>query len=205
MHTSLRSCFPVLVLLAAVPAVWAGTVTFNFDSDATGKPTQFTDTTGGVSATFSSNGDPGGFAVGPSFFQSLTGQVLIDPGPAGLNNLTLTVLFSTTGSSVTLDFATNSRTGVPFDLSAFDGSTLVGTVSATGTIPGGGFTFPEGVISFSGAAFNEIVLSAPNAKDFAVDNIAFTSGPSVPEPSTALLMLIGGAAILTLARRRVTR
>ena len=204
MRASLRSYFPVVALLIAVPAVWAGTVTFNFNSDPSGKATQFTDTSGGISGTFSSSGDPGGFQVGPSFFKTLTGQVLLDPGPAGLNNLTLTVLFSTTGSSITLDFATNSSAGVPFDLSAYDGSTLVGTATVTGTIPSG-FTFPEGAISFSGATFNEVVLSAPAATDFAVDNIAFTTGTSVPEPSTALLMFFGASALLTLARRRATK
>jgi PEP-CTERM motif len=199
-----RFCLPVLALLVGVPVMRAGTVVFNFDSDPSGQATPFTDSSGGVLATFTSSGDPGGFGIAASFFETLTGQVLLDPGPAGLNNLTLSIVFSTTASAISMDFATNSMIGVPFDLAAYSGSTLVGTATATGSIPGG-FTFPEGMITFNSASFDKVVLSAPDAVDFAIDNVSLTTGPAVPEPATAFLMVFGGVAILALARRRAAR
>ena len=54
-------------------------------------------------------------------------------------------------------------------LVARNGATVVGSVTAAG-VPPAGFVFAEGVISFSGDAFDTIVLSSA-ARDFAVDNI----------------------------------
>ena len=177
---------------------------FNFNSDAVGKATAFTDTdtVSGLSATFTSSGDPGGFVVGPTFFATLTGNVLLDPGPAGLNNLTLTIAFSAPQASLSMNFATNSVGGVPFDLSAFNGATGVGSSTATGTVPLG-FIFPEGVMSFSGPAFNRVVLSAPTALDFAIDNVNVNVS-AVPEPGSLSLVAFSGlfgAIVITRLRR----
>lgn len=189
---------PALVsVLIGVPAIQANTITFNFNSDPTGETTPFTDSIGILSATFTSSGDPGGFEVFPSFFYSLTGQVLLDPASSGPNNATLTILFNYAATAVSLDFATYSSTAVPFDLSAYNGTTLVGSTNATGSIPAGGYYNPEGVISFSGADFNEVVLSVPAAAAFAIDNLAVTT--SVPEPGTFSLLL-AAAAVLVLTR-----
>ena len=175
---------------------------FNFDTDAVGKATTFTDTVGGLSATFSSSGDPGGFAVESSFFDTLTGNVLVDPGPANAPNLTLSILFSAPVTTISMDFATNSAAGVPFDLSAFNGTTGVGSTTATGSIPGG-FAFPEGVISFSGATFNRVVLSVPGAPDFAIDNVSVTT--ALPEPGSISLLVLGVGAIALAQVRRLRR
>jgi hypothetical protein len=188
---------PALVtVLISVPTVQANTITFNFNGDPTGEATPLTDNIGILSATFTSSGDPGGFEVFPSFFYSLTGQVLLDPASSGPNNATLTVLFNYAATAVSLDFATYSSTAVPFDLSAYNGTTLVGSTNATGSIPQGYFN-PEGVISFSGAGFDEVVLSAPAATAFAIDNLAVTT--SIPEPGTFSLLL-AAAAVLVLTR-----
>ena len=156
----------------------AGTL-FTFDTDTPGTSTTFTDTVGGLSATFSSPSDPGGFTVTSGFFSSLTGNVLLDPGPAGADSIPLTVSFSSPLSNISLLFATNSGAGVFLVLDAFSGATLVGTASASGTVPGG-FTFPEGALSFGGPTFDSIVLSS-SALDFAVDSIDATP---TPEPSS---------------------
>jgi len=169
---------------------------FNFDGDAIGTSTTFTDSVNGVLATFSSSADPGGFVVYQSMFETLTGNVLGDPGPAGQDNLTLNVNFSQNLSAITLDFATaDFITPSPFTLTAFENSTLVGSATLSGQfLPG--FTFPEGEIAFEGGRFNQLVLST-TATDFAVDNINVIS---TPEPGT--LCMLGSALLLLGAVRR---
>lgn len=165
---------------------------FNFEGDALGTYTAFTNVNNGLSATFTSNGDPGGFVVDTSFFSSLTGNVLLDPGPAGDDQLSLTVSFSSQVSSASLDFAINPITPTDtFTLAAYQGSTLVGSDTETGSVPSGSFYYPEGVASFNGALFNSIVLSS-SGEDLAVDNIS-VSAATTPEPGT---MSIVGLAVL---------
>jgi hypothetical protein len=187
MHGSERFAQTFLVLLVGSSALLrAAPINYNFDTDVIGKATSFTDTASGLGATFSSSSDPGGFVVASTFLSTLTGNVLFDPGPAGLNNLTLTILFSAPQTSISIDFATNSGLGVPLNLDAFNGASAVGSTSATGSIPAN-FSFPEGVITFSGPAFNMVTLSS-TAADFAIDNVTVTAAP---EPGSFWLLLLG--------------
>jgi len=190
----------VLAACALSAAANASTI-FNFDGDNLGTATTFTDTVNGLSATFSSAGDPGGFVVYPSIFDTLTGNVLGDPGPAGLDNLSLDVAFSSELSSVALDFATSDfNTPSPLTLTAYQNSQLVGSAQATGNFING-FSFPEGQISFGGAAFNNIVISS-TATDFAVDNIAAIA---TPEPGLFPLLAVGLGAIAVGSLRAKSR
>lgn len=179
-----------LTAAALCGAAHASTV-FNFDNDNLGTTTGFTDTVNGLSATFSSSSDPGGFVVYQSIFETLTGNVLGDPGPLGLDNLSLSVDFSANLAAVTLDFATSDfSTPSPLTLEAYENSTLIGSATATGQFLNG-FSFPEGEIAFAGSPFNQIVISS-TASDFAVDNIAVAPAP---EPTTYALL---GIALLAL-------
>lgn len=188
---------PVLLLAAFAAAAQAGVI-FNFDGDAPGAATQFTDTVDGLSATFSSPADPGGFAIQPSIFQALTGNVLGDPGPAMANDIPLTVSFSQNLAAISAVFATaDFGPPSPFTLTAFEGNTMVGTVSATGIVPAG-FTFPEGEIAFAGPAFNKVIFSS-TAPDFAIDQVA---AAAAPEPS---LMALVGLALVTFGAIRPRR
>jgi hypothetical protein len=130
---------------------------------------------------------------------ALTGNVLLDPGPAGLNNLALMVVFSAPQTSISLNFATNSVAGVLFNLNAFSGASAVGSAAASGVIPLG-FSFPEGVISFSGPAFDRVVLSS-SALDFAIDNVTVDA---IPEPGALSLLTLGmlGSFAIAWLRRR---
>lgn len=180
-----------------VPA--SASTVFNFDNDTPGTSTTFTDTVGGLSATFFSGADPGSFVVFPSIFDTLTGNVLGDPGPAGESNLFLDVEFSQTLTSVDLDFAT-ADFSVPslFGIIALDNGFPVGEAFSYGTfLPG--FTFPEGEISLSGVDFNGLDIGS-YAPDFAVDNIAVNVA-ATPEPAS-LLLLGSGLLLLVLFARR---
>lgn len=180
---SIKLILPLALLCAAANA----DVIFNFDSDTLGTSTSFEDTVDGLSATFSSSADPGGFVIYPTMFETLTGNVLGDPGPAFADNLALGVTFSHDLSAITLDFATaDFITPSPFTLTAYENSTLVGSNTVTGQFPSG-FNFPEGEISFNGT-FNNIVLSS-TAADFAVDNIDVIPTTATPEPGAISLLL----------------
>ena len=171
--------------------------TFNFDNDAVGTNTQFTDTSNGISATFLSPGDPGGFSIQPSIFQALSGNALGDPGSAGTQGLSLEIDFNTNLSALSLVFATaDFGTASPLTLTAYEGSSQKNSVSATGIVPAN-FTFPEGELAISGL-FNRVVISSP-APDFAIDNVAAVAAP---EPSTLLLGLSLSVMGLIPLRRR---
>jgi hypothetical protein len=174
---------------------------FTFDSDITGTAPTFTDTVGGLSVTFTSPSDPNGFSIGPSTFSTLTGQILAD-GPGNASPLPLTLTFSAPLTNISLLFATNSGAGVPLFLNAYSGGaggTLVGTASASGSIPPG-FGFPEGSLSFGGAVFDTIVLSS-TAIDFAIDDVSATLTPEPGSWGTAAL----GLGFIALLYRRGTR
>ncbi len=192
-----------LFLATAALSIAANASTiFNFDNDSLGTTTNFTDTVNGLSATFSSTSDPGGFVVYASMFETLTGNVLGDPGPAGADNLNLSVNFSGNLSAVTLDFATaDFGTPSPLTLTAYENSKLVGSASSTGQFLSG-FTFPEGEVAFAGGNFNQLVISSP-ATDFAVDNINVVT--ATPEPAAVALFGAGLLAlgIPALRRKRV--
>lgn len=193
-----------IILAMALPcaAVNAASI-FNFDGDSLGRSTTFTDTSNGISATFSSSADAGGFVIYPSFFETLTGNVLGDPGPAGKDNLSLNIDFSQNLSFITLNFATSDLvTPSPFTLTAYENGSAVGSTTFPGQfLPG--FAFPEGEIAFAGPAFNRVVLSS-TALDFAVDNIQVAAAP---EPGTLALLGAGliGIGIPACRRRRNRR
>ncbi len=198
---------PALLLAGLLSTAAAhATAVFNFDGDSLGTATGFTDTdnASGLSATFSSNNDPGGFVVYQSPFQTLTGNVLGDPGPSGQDGLTLNVAFNQVLNAVTLDFATSDfNTASPFTLDAFYNGTLVGTATQTGQFLSGS-SFPEGEIAFDSSNFNQITLSSP-AADFTVDNITVAAAPA-PEPASLALIALAFTAfgVPCLRRKRAS-
>jgi hypothetical protein len=182
-----------LVRLAVVAAALAAgavpafsDIVFTFNSDTIGTATTFSDTVSGLTATFSSPADPGGFEVGNPgpFAPPFSGYSLFDSLlSANATNIALDVAFSSNLSQVSMDFATDGSG--PFDLSAYEGAALVGMATETGSIPTG-HIYPQGVITFDGAVFDKLVLTAPsgNTPFFAIDNL-----DAVPEPISLLLLL----------------
>ncbi len=197
-----RRSATLLVPMALLSFVAPAATIFDFEGDSQGTSTTFTDTVNGISATFSSSADPGGFVVYPSIFETLTGNVLGDPGPASADQLALNVNFSRNLSAITLDFATSDFiTPSSFTITAYENSTKVGSVSSKGQFLTG-FSFPEGEIALAAGAFNKVVITS-KATDFAVDNLAVAPS-TAPEPGT--FALLGGglclSALLAMRRRK---
>ncbi|MGH9712656.1 MAG: PEP-CTERM sorting domain-containing protein [Candidatus Acidiferrales bacterium] len=170
---------------------------FTFESDPVGTATGFSNTSNGVTATFRSSADPDGFEVFPPLgFVTLTGNFLAQ-GPNSPAFLPLSIAFGNNLNFISMNFGLDGPGA--FTLMAYEGSTLVGTVSAIGVIPDGSFE-PEGLISFDGATFDSVVLTS-STDFFGVDNIDVKS-TGVPEPGT-LAMLGMGVLALVLCRPRI--
>jgi len=179
--------------------------TFNFNTDAAGTMTTFTDTNNGLSATFSSTAGPGAFMVQPSFFSNQSGNDL--GAVVGANSVPLDIAFSKGLNSFSLNFGLNGAAASTFTLTAFSGGlngAQVGSKTVTGAIPGGFFLLPEGSLSFQSASPFDTVALTSTAQNLFVDNIA-VSAP-VPEDSTAvslgLMVALGACGIAVATRRR---
>jgi hypothetical protein len=171
--------------------------TITFESVTSGTFTPLSVASSGIAASFSSP-DGSVFHIEKGFFNALTGNIILDPDePAHLLN----IVFSQPLDYISMDFALDGTAGTFFlaALSGGIGGTPLGSASASGSIPIG-FKFPEGTISFGGAAFDAVVLTSSEI-DFAVDNV--TLNALTLEPTSALLLGTGLVVLcLTGWRRR---
>ena len=187
------------------PGLFADTVVFTFGSAEGGTP--FTETVNGLGASFSSDGDPNGFEVLFAPLLNPLEAVLLDND---LSFLTLTIRFGAPQTSISTVFGTilptDAPSGLPFDLTAFNGASEVGSATAIGDVfPGTPVAF--GLLTFSGAAFDSVVLSAPTADAFWIDEVTVGVVSPVPEPSSLSLVAFVGfvgfcASAITRLRRR---
>lgn len=153
-----------------------------------------------------------GYTIGGS---PRTGAVRIDQGPGTTNHITVPNILSVgdnTGvlsvnlpSSVNLfgyGFALFSEEDVTdaTRISAFNGTTLVGSLSFSGR-PDPFFTGGFAGIQ-STTAFNrlELTFNSSVAPAFALDNLTVAS--TVPEPSSLFLAVLGLGAVTSLLRKR---
>jgi hypothetical protein len=166
----------------------AGAATFDFDTSTpglyTGQSIHFSQTSGGVTAAFSS---PQGSVFstqtdGSTQFHlsQFSGRYIY---PNNIYRNALDITFDRQLTSITLVFATvdyqdNAEVPGNLQLTAYDtaGGTTVGTSSAHGTYLGD--TYPMGILTFTptGPTFNKVSLIVPyqpqGTTEFFVDNIA---------------------------------
>ena len=197
------------IVLAAVlvcvftPGLFADTI-FIWSSGDVGRGTPFTKTVDGLEASFSSDGDPNGFEVISFLPLNPLGPVLVDQVGSFL---TLTIGFSApqTSFSTAFGITLESREDPtpPFDLTAFNGASEVGSATATAVVAPI-FPIAFGVLSFSGPGFDSVVLSSPKAAAFWIDGFVVNAAPPVPEPSSLSLLAFVGfcASAITRLRRR---
>jgi hypothetical protein len=182
------------VLAAGPPAAQAGLVTFNFEDQTFAETTPLAITVGSETAAFTSPDDPTGFTITSSLFSSLSLLVLQSPGENFVTNLPLVITFSHMVDSISLLFALDTQPA-PGTLTL---TTNTGdTVSAGGSVLGGSFLYPEGLLSYRGAPFTSVTLSSP-VLSFAIDDLVVNQ---VPEPGGVALFGVGLAALRTTRRR----
>ncbi len=200
----IRCCaaFAVALSVGSVLPAKASTVTFDFDTGtpslSTGQGTPLDQTSGGVTAHFSSPTiGAGGFSVQSDattqyHMSQFSGNYL---WPNSVYSPALDIQFSEQLSSITLTFATADfqQVEVPttIQLTAYENATgtpPVGSATAHGTY--GSDTMPMGTLTFNATQpFNvvEVVIPpAPQAaSDFLVDNIVVTTSNVPTATSTA--------------------
>jgi hypothetical protein len=169
--------------------------TFDFEAAALNTTTPFSQSNGGVTATFTSPDGANLFSVTTTFFSTLTGHVLLDQNAAPDR---LAIGFNQSLSTISMNFATNGAGTLT--LAAFFGANPVGSVTLAGAVPAG-FTFPEGIITFTGGPFDNVLLSS-TAPDFAIDNITVRAVSAVPEPAAVALVATGLLGLVPVLRRR---
>jgi hypothetical protein len=190
----------LLVLFIATVGIARADSVFTIESDPVGTTTTFSNTVNGLTATFSTTSDPGGFEIYPNLgFVTIPGNFL-GLGPTAPNGLPLDIGFSSNVDSISFNFGLDDDTGI-LTLTAYEGLTPVGTVTVAGTIPPG-MSVGEGSLTFSGATFNSVILSASTDgfNDFGVGNIDVGT-MAVPEPGTLGLLAAGLVGLIARSRK----
>jgi hypothetical protein len=180
-----------LALASLGPWAQAQTVTFDFDTGtpalSTGQGLPIDQSSGGITAHFSTPAGSGGMSVqtdASAQYQlpEMSGHYLL---PSSLTPNVLEISFSAALTNISLTFATvdyhdNLETPSQIQLTAFAGTTTVGTNTARAAYGAG--TYPTSALSFnSGQAFDKVQIQVPaqpsSLRLFIVDNVTVTTSP----------------------------
>ncbi len=188
-------------LSLVVPAARAQSGSFDFDTDSVGTSTTivptslqtpFTDTSGGITGTFSTPTDT---TLGGYHIQNLP---LDPPGMSGniletgtTNNAPLTVAFDHT---LRQGSVTYFNRGVIFTVQELLNGVVVGTVASTNQ---------SGTLAFDGTSFNSLVLGSAETS-FLADNFNVSAAPEPSQFAAFAVGLLGLGALAIRARKRRT-
>lgn len=181
------------VALGAGVEARAGYISFSFDGLATGTGTPITLSSGGVSATFTASGDPGGFSITPSIF-SFPGNVLSTPSTSGQDYEALVITFSMPMELFGGYVASNGPG--PFSVLGYNGFGVDGGATSENGMVDGLFEAPFGfnpAPAFGGA--DTVVLADSNKSTFALGSFFVVTANTIPECSTWAMMLLGFAGL----------
>jgi hypothetical protein len=224
MRLSSWSTLPILALVAGSLQAYAGSI--QIGSSAGLSPTDTTLTFSGVQSTnlgtpvaFSAGGNTltfsntNGFEVvqlGTTYFNSSfpNGTVILygsgyfgSGGPA-------TISFSNPVGQVGLNVEEFADGPYTITFSAYDGATLLGTYTASGSDPDGGYPSAlsfEGVSATGGDMITSLVLSDTNGDNLGLGPITYGAATATPEPGTFGLLFTGLAGLGEMIRRRALR
>ncbi len=216
MRTLSRAAAVFLAAWAISPGrAEAGYATYDFDSSplyTTYTPFSLTDS--GTTATFSTPaaGAGGSFGVqnAVNLVAPMSGHYLGDNGVSPSANIALDVTFTVGASAASLydvrfDFVTGdlqpgNTPGAVITVTAYEGASLVGSASTSGVSPHPYTSFPQGSLELGTGSvpFDRIEITSA-APSFGIDNLRVAN--SVPEPASALLIVVGGASALASRRR----
>lgn len=205
------SWMPALVMVCAgscgAPAA-AAAAAYGFEDQPIGVQTPFAASLGGVTASFSSpaGADPGAFQVsynsssGPfaAPYRTLSNAFLTVGTSFGAIGAPLRIAFSAPVSSISFLFALDD----PANAAAITLATNAGGTATSRGVLTAGFRYPEGSLSFLGAAFTAVTLIS-TAPDFQLDDLSVTAAAAaVPEPVSLAAAGAGLAGLAALRRRR---
>jgi hypothetical protein len=196
-----------LLMLLSGLAANAESITFDFEDVPLGRVTSFTETKGGIVATFTTT-DPSGLDVyqnSGSFFPPPFMGHAVENG----TGFPIIVTFSMPLESASVDFAMDNLQGIStlFTMKAYSGGTGGTLLATSGTLgtPPAPLGFPQGTGTISALGFDTLVFSGPQP-GLAIDNLTVSTAVSaVPEPGTLSMLLIGLLAVTCWNKRKFFR
>ena len=210
-NSHLNPASPIKALLlacAGASGIFAGAAVaapYGFEDQPIGVQTPFTASIEGILASFTgpAGADPGAFEVSynsssspfPAPYRTLTNAFLtVGPSFAAIG-APLRIAFSTPVSAISFLFALDD----PANATAITLATNAGGIATARGALAPGYRYPEGVLTFSGAAFTAVTLTS-TAPDFQIDGLS-VSATAVPEPAGLAAVGVGLAGLAGLRRR----
>lgn len=188
----LNAALALLAALSAAPAM-AEVVVINFDGMANNVYVN-TYYDGGIDSL----GHAGGVDRGVSFVGFVTASgvgATSTPNYAYANGATGTI--NVAGGFTAFNFTYGTL--APATISVYAGLNGTGTLLGSGIFNGNSMAFQPGTVGFSGLAHSVVMSARPSHA--ALDDVAFSLPPPIPEPQT-WAMLGAGLAITAFAARR---
>jgi hypothetical protein len=196
-----------VILLAGSAAVVRADSIFNFDNIPDSTTTAFSDTSNGVTATFTSNIADGFIVQSANQFQGFVGGNNLYQQDPPYTFITLRIGFSAPQASTVFNFALNGTSNATLTLTPFLAGAAVGSPFTVGSSLSSDSVYSYGSLAFNpGLDFDSFELSS-NVEAIALDDLSVSPAAvsGVPEPAPVALLLFGMAGMLAFVRYRQQR